>query len=131
MTPRSDQDMRREIVLREVNQGALAGMATQITEQAAQLVLDALDRYDTWAITPEMPDHVRAWMDEANETGAHPMVVAVDGKTGAELFRGGFEGYMDRPTVVIKVGPRVYAHWAQELCRPIDSQSEATQEKTP
>lgn len=125
------KDMRREIVLREINQGALAGMATQITEQAAQLVLDALDRYDTWAITPEMPPHVRAWMDDANETGGHPQVVAIDGETGAELFRGGFEGYMDRPTVVIKVGPRVYAHWAQELCRPLEPQTaDADQETT-
>lgn len=41
--------MRREIVLREINQGALAGMQSEITEQAADLVLAALDRYDTWA----------------------------------------------------------------------------------
>ncbi|RKN56746.1 hypothetical protein D7231_34615 [Streptomyces klenkii] len=41
--------MRREIVLREINQGALAGMQSGITEQAADLVLAALDRYDAWA----------------------------------------------------------------------------------
>ncbi|MFM9703574.1 hypothetical protein [Streptomyces galilaeus] len=41
--------MRREIVLREINQGALAGMQSEITEQAADLVLAALDRYDAWA----------------------------------------------------------------------------------
>lgn len=40
--------MRREIVLREINQGALAGMQSGITGQAADLVLAALDRYDTW-----------------------------------------------------------------------------------
>lgn len=42
-------DMRREIVLRELNQGALAGMQSEVTEQAATLVLAALDRYDNWA----------------------------------------------------------------------------------
>ena len=120
--------MRREIVLREINQGALAGMQSEITEQAAQLVLDALDAYDAWAAMREAPDHVRAWMDEANETGGRPTVVAFDAKTGDEVFRGGFEGYMGQPTVVIKLGPRAYTHWAAELCRPADSQSDATQE---
>ncbi|GAA2803377.1 hypothetical protein [Streptomyces showdoensis] len=42
-------DMRRQIVLRELNQGALAGMQSQVSEQAADLVLAALDRYDDWA----------------------------------------------------------------------------------
>jgi len=42
-------DMRRQIVLREINQGALAGMPSEISEQAADLVLTALDRYDNWA----------------------------------------------------------------------------------
>lgn len=42
------EDMRREIVLREINQGALAGMQSEISGQAADLVLAALDRYDTW-----------------------------------------------------------------------------------
>jgi hypothetical protein len=45
----TDHDMRREIVLRELNQGALAGMPSEISEQGAGLVLAALDRYDTWA----------------------------------------------------------------------------------
>lgn len=49
MTTTAPDDMRREIVLREINQGALAGMQTAISEQAADLVLAALDRYDTWA----------------------------------------------------------------------------------
>lgn len=42
-------DMRRQIVLRELGQGALAGMRSEISEQAADLVLAALDRYDGWA----------------------------------------------------------------------------------
>ncbi|MEH0586191.1 hypothetical protein QA942_19725 [Streptomyces sp. B21-106] len=42
-------DMRRQIVLREINQGALAGRPSEISEQAADLVLAALDRYDQWA----------------------------------------------------------------------------------
>jgi hypothetical protein len=48
--------MRREIVLREINQGALAGMSSDITAYAAQLVLDALDRYDTWSASREAPN---------------------------------------------------------------------------
>lgn len=49
MTIQQIDDMRREIVLREINQGALAGMQSKISEQAATEVLAALDRYDTWA----------------------------------------------------------------------------------
>lgn len=45
----TDQDMRREIVLRELNQGALAGMQSRVSEEGADLVLAALDRYETWA----------------------------------------------------------------------------------
>jgi hypothetical protein len=41
-----DRDMRREIILREINQGALAGMGREIGEYAADLVIDALDAYD-------------------------------------------------------------------------------------
>ncbi|MEV6014702.1 hypothetical protein [Streptomyces sp. NPDC051997] len=43
------RDMRRQIVLRELNQGALAGMPSEISEQGADLVLNALDSYDTWS----------------------------------------------------------------------------------
>ena len=43
-----DDDMRREVVLRELNQGALAGFQSEVTEQAADLVLAALNRYDAW-----------------------------------------------------------------------------------
>lgn len=49
-------DMRREIVLREINQGALAGMHSEISEQAADLVLAALDRYDAWKAEQEGGD---------------------------------------------------------------------------
>ena len=47
--PTPIDDMRRQIVLRELNQGALAGMQSEISEHAADLVLAALDRYDNWA----------------------------------------------------------------------------------
>lgn len=47
--PAPVDDMRRQIILRELGQGALAGMRSQISEQAADLVLAALDRYDSWA----------------------------------------------------------------------------------
>lgn len=44
-----NDDMRREVVLRELNQGALAGMQVEVTERAVDLVLAALNRYDAWA----------------------------------------------------------------------------------
>lgn len=47
--PAPVDDMRRQIVLRELGQGALAGLRSEISEQAADLVLAALDRYDSWA----------------------------------------------------------------------------------
>jgi hypothetical protein len=49
MTDTQRQDMRREIVLREINQGALAGMPSDITASAADLVLNALDAFDNWS----------------------------------------------------------------------------------
>jgi len=47
--PAPVDDMRRQIVLRELNQGALAGFQSEVSEHAADLVLAALDRYDQWA----------------------------------------------------------------------------------
>lgn len=44
-----DDDMRREVVLRELNQGALAGFDSRVTEQAVDLVLAVLNRYDAWS----------------------------------------------------------------------------------
>jgi hypothetical protein len=44
-----DDDLRREIVKREINQGALSGMSREVTEYAADLVLAALNRFDAWA----------------------------------------------------------------------------------
>lgn len=43
-----DDDMRREIALRELNQGALAGMPSEVSEHAVDLVLAALNRFDEW-----------------------------------------------------------------------------------
>lgn len=39
-------DMRIEIVKREINQGALAGFDSKITDYAARLVIAALDSFD-------------------------------------------------------------------------------------
>ena len=39
-------DMRIEVVKRAINQGALAGMASEISDYAAWLVIDALDSFD-------------------------------------------------------------------------------------
>lgn len=43
----ADADMRIEVVKREVNQGALAGHGSEITDYAAALIIAALDNYDT------------------------------------------------------------------------------------
>lgn len=43
-------DMRIEIVKREINQGALAGFRSEITDYAAALVIAALDSYDEAAL---------------------------------------------------------------------------------
>jgi hypothetical protein len=42
----ADADMRIQVVRREINQGALAGMSSQISEYAAALVIAALDTFD-------------------------------------------------------------------------------------
>lgn len=39
-------DMRIEVVKREINQGALAGMQSEITDYAARLIVAALDSFD-------------------------------------------------------------------------------------
>lgn len=44
-------DMRIEIVKRELNQGALAGLGRTITTYAAHLVVAALDNFDEDAVT--------------------------------------------------------------------------------
>jgi hypothetical protein len=46
-------DMRIEIVKREINQGALAGLGSKISDYAAQLVINALDTYDEEALKAE------------------------------------------------------------------------------
>ncbi|MEU0659642.1 hypothetical protein [Streptomyces lavendulocolor] len=43
-----EDDMRREVVLRELNDGVLAGFDSRVTEHAVDLVLAALNRYDAW-----------------------------------------------------------------------------------
>lgn len=43
---RQDQEMRREIVMQEINENGLV----QITESAADAILAALDRYDQWTL---------------------------------------------------------------------------------
>lgn len=39
-------DLRIEVVKRAINQGALAGMPSEISDYAAWLVIDALDSFD-------------------------------------------------------------------------------------
>jgi hypothetical protein len=38
--------MRIEVVKRAINQGALAGMGSEVSDYAAWLVVDALDNFD-------------------------------------------------------------------------------------
>lgn len=46
-------DMRIEVVKRELNQGALAGFDSSVTEYAAKLVVAALDTFDEHALAAE------------------------------------------------------------------------------
>ena len=46
-------DMRIEVVKRELSQGALAGLGSEITGYAARLILTALDSYDEAALAAE------------------------------------------------------------------------------
>jgi hypothetical protein len=46
----SISDMRIEVVKREINQGALAGFDSTITDQAALLIIAALDSFDQQAL---------------------------------------------------------------------------------
>lgn len=43
-------DMRIEVVKREINQGALAGFDSEISDYAAHLIITALDSYDEAAL---------------------------------------------------------------------------------
>lgn len=43
-----DDELRRDVLLRELNTGALAGFDSRVTEQAADLLLAVLNRYDAW-----------------------------------------------------------------------------------
>jgi hypothetical protein len=46
-------DMRIEVVKRELNQGALAGFDSSITDYAARLIIAALDSFDEDALKQE------------------------------------------------------------------------------
>lgn len=58
-------DMRIEVVKREINQGALAGLGRQITDYAAKLVIAALDSYDEEAYRAEYREGFEAGMRNA------------------------------------------------------------------
>ena len=49
-------DMRIQVVLRELNQGALAGLGSEVSEYAARLIVAALDDFDYQSLQ-------RAWGD--------------------------------------------------------------------
>ena len=46
----TNADMRIEVVKRELNQGALAGLDSTVTDYAGRLVIAALDSYDEAAL---------------------------------------------------------------------------------
>jgi hypothetical protein len=52
-------DMRIQVVLRELNQGALAGMGIQVTEYAARLIITALDDFDYQSLQTAWGDGFR------------------------------------------------------------------------
>jgi len=53
-------DLRIQVVLRELNQGALAGMDSQVSEQAARLIITALDDFDYQSLQTAWGDGFRA-----------------------------------------------------------------------
>ena len=57
-------DMRIQVVMREINQGALAGLGyqSQIGEYAARLIISALDDFDYQALNRAWGDGFRAGM---------------------------------------------------------------------
>src|SRR5258708_12601756 len=52
-------DMRIQVVMREISQGALAGMDSAITEHAARLIIAALDTFDYQALQTAWGDGFR------------------------------------------------------------------------
>jgi hypothetical protein len=55
-------DMRIQVVLRELNQGALAGLGSEISEYAARLIIQALDSFDYQSLHTAWGDGFRAGM---------------------------------------------------------------------
>jgi hypothetical protein len=55
-------DVRIQVVLRELSQGALAGIDSQVTEYAARLVVAALDSFDYQSLQTAWGDGFRAGM---------------------------------------------------------------------
>ena len=53
MTAVDRADMRIEIVKRELKQGALSGLGSEVTDYAAGLVIAALDSYDQHVLAAE------------------------------------------------------------------------------
>ncbi len=58
-------DMRIEIVKRELNQGALAGFSSEVTDHAAHLVIAALDSYDRHCREEDLAEEFRRGFDAA------------------------------------------------------------------
>ena len=52
-------DMRIQVVMREISQGALAGMDSAITEHAARLIIAALDTFDYQSLQTAWGDGFR------------------------------------------------------------------------
>lgn len=82
-----EDDMRRQVVLRELNDGALAGMSSRVTEQAVDMVLAVLNRYDAWKAGHRM---------DRTEWNGQPCRA-------------------ERVTVVVADNPNAPAYWARDL----------------
>jgi hypothetical protein len=62
-------DMRIEVVKREINQGALAGFGSAVTDFAASLVIAALDSYDQAALDLAYRDGFRNGFRAGDKNG--------------------------------------------------------------
>ena len=65
-------DMRIQVVMRELNQGALAGCGSAVSEYAARLVIAALDSFDYQSLNTAWGDGFRqgiAWQAAVDPCG--------------------------------------------------------------
>lgn len=65
--------MKCRVSTREINQGALAGMGSEISEYAARLVIAALDQFDYQTVQTAWGDGFRAGAAFERVRRLHPI----------------------------------------------------------